>query len=251
MQRYTGPKRNAQTYPFPEQRLNLICYPGNNQKTFQNDDHLTDLQKKMFRDDNGELKTYYWIFISLSVVVSSLIMFLQTNFAMLFSMFFHLHLPVKMTEATLYSSITSITATIALFLFVFVALHVNNFYLLYFNISCWFIGCVVIISACRVSQFWLVSGNILIGLGISSAYPMYLAFVENRITVTNRISALQLFCACILSSLTPVLIGQYMEKNPIIFIWVNLGTICILIVVFISMHLMDLWIKAIESKCYD
>jgi MFS family permease len=252
-QTYTGPKRNANTYPFPEERMSLICYPVSAERKkeiakFEDETYLTDLQKVMYTSDNRELKLYYCVFISLACWNCSIVNFLQGNVSICLPIFLHYHLRLPMPEATMWASVSNITTCVVVFVFIFVAFRINHYYMLYTNFVIMMVGHLIMAFAAHLSKTWLTVAVIMMGFGANSSYPLMLAFIESRITVTNSISSLQCLATSFLISFNPILFGNNFVRDPLFFMWVNIGAIAMLIITFILMHMTDLWLKQIENK---
>ena len=162
-------------------------------------------------------------------------------------LFIHHHLQLPMPEATFYSSISSTTTCVVIFAFIFLSLKLNHNLLMYTNFALLAAGHLLMIYVHEKSWKFILA-LFLMGFGASSTYPLLLAFIEKRITVSSTISALTFFSCAIIISFNPILFGERFEKSPLFFMYVNLTAIISATIVFIFMHSLDIWMAKIRSK---
>lgn len=210
--------------------------------------HLNRRQRAIYSKDNLELKVYYWIFITLSSMEASLIMFIQGNISVFLPIFLHFHLHLSMAEATFYATIPNFTTCFVLIVFIVLAFRLDNCWMLYTNFILLTIGFLVMLFAVHLSKIWLIVSMLLLGFGSSSCFPLFLGFIEKRITISNTISALQCFASSILATLNPIIFGDLFVKDPLFFMWFCLVLLIFAIIIFITLHAMDIWLKHIHSN---
>lgn len=73
---------------------------------------------------------------------------------------------------------------------IFLSFKVNTVANIYFNFVAMFVGTVILIIFLRTSLLMVEIGIGLLGLGYSSTYPLLITFVEQRISLTNRVSSI-------------------------------------------------------------
>jgi hypothetical protein len=54
--------------------------------------------------------------------------------------------------------------------------------------------------------------------------------------VTNTIGSIFVFAGGLTCALSPSLVGQYIEANPLILIWFNLLCVTLCVLIFVSIH---------------
>jgi sugar phosphate permease len=77
---------------------------------------------------------------------------------------------------------------------------------------------VIILAFAEYSITVLWVGNILIGFGFSALSPAIFAYIREYISLTDRIGAIFTFSCASLNSISPLILGSFIEENPIIFI---------------------------------
>jgi len=119
-------------------------------------------------------------------------------------------------------SVLSMSITIGRLLNIFLTMCVKVQYMIFVNFTLLILGnFIMIISGTSISGAY--ASIVFIGLGFSSLYPFLISFVEERISMSNRMIAFMTFSAGIFQTPGPLLIGEYLEKTPDKFIVFNLA----------------------------
>lgn len=77
---------------------------------------------------------------------------------------------------------------------IFLSFKVNTVVNLYFNFIAMTVGTVILMIFLQSSLLMVEIGIGLLGLGYSSTYPLLITFVEQRISLTNRVSSIMGKC---------------------------------------------------------
>lgn len=75
-------------------------------------------------------------------------------------------------------------------------------------------------------------GSIMIGVGMSTVYPSLYAFVEKYLFVTETVSGIITISGGFVSSIYPVIVGNSVETNPEILMYVNYVSISVCYIAF-------------------
>ncbi|OTF69612.1 hypothetical protein BLA29_011460, partial [Euroglyphus maynei] len=86
-----------------------------------------------------------------------------------------------------------------------------------------------------------------------SVYASIYAFLEQKIRVTNRIGSIFVFAGGLTAAVSPSLVGQYIEANPLILVWFNLACCLLCLTIFVIIHL-TVYLqstKSLTTKSFD
>ena len=64
------------------------------------------------------------------------------------------------------------------------------------------------------SLYGVYAGMVLLGFGFSNSYPMMLALVEERITMSDRTMSLLNFTGAFFLVISPITVGYFLDSNP-------------------------------------
>lgn len=85
-----------------------------------------------------------------------------------------------------------------------------------------------------------VHGSIfLIGLGFSSLHPFLISFVEQRISMSNKLIAFMTFSSNTFTTIASLLIGNYLDSNAYKFISINLIITCFAFLFYIILYSLE------------
>lgn len=87
-----------------------------------------------------------------------------------------------------------------------------------------------------MSLLWV--GSIMIGVGMSTVYPALYAFVEKYLLITETVSGTITIASGLIASIYPVIVGNSVEKNPEILMYVNYVSIIVCYIAFILLFCM-------------
>lgn len=80
-----------------------------------------------------------------------------------------------------------------------------------------------------LTMFWTAS--ILLGIGLSTTYPSFCAFMEKYLVFTSGIASLIVVAATIGGAVYPLIIGSIIEKNVIVLTYTNFFSIAVCVIV--------------------
>jgi len=99
----------------------------------------------------------------------------------------------------------------------------------------------------NTSEQLLWIGLIVVGVGHSCVFPGIYAFLEERINVTNSVCGCFMFASSIATTTNPVLIGYYIESFPMIFVYINVVSLVIVLMIFVGLHSTDRSLRKQEA----
>lgn len=103
-----------------------------------------------------------------------------------------------------------------------------------------FAGNLVLISISNtILYFWggtsmtlLWVGSVMIGVGASTVYPAFYAFITKYLCVTETVSGIITVAGGLISAVYPVIVGNSVETNPEILMYVNYVSISVCYIAF-------------------
>lgn len=146
-------------------------------------------------------------------------------------------LNISPSTAAMMSSAAAFSFTIGRCLSIPLAIKLKPQTILYTNHVLMLLGTIILAIYANSSETMLWVGNIVLGCGFSSVYASIYAFLEQNIRVTNRIGSLFVFAGGLTAALSPSLVGQYIEANPLILVWFNLACCLLCLIILIIIHL--------------
>ena len=169
-------------------------------------------------------------------------------------------LDISPSTAAIMSSAAALSFTIGRGLSIPLAIVLQPQTILYSNHVLMLAGTMILALYSNTSELMMWIGNCILGIGFSSVYASIYAFLERQIRVTNRIGSIFVFAGGLTAALSPSLVGQYIEPNPLVLVWFNL--ICcllclaILVIIHFTVFLLDRRnggkpIKQISSEDYE
>lgn len=144
-------------------------------------------------------------------------------------------------EAGYVSSILQIMVTCARFVNIFLSFKVNTVVNLYFNYIVMIAGCITMMLYIDTNLFAVKIGIALLGLGYGSTYPLLITFVEQRITLTNRISSVMAFSSVFVLCISPFIVGNYIDAHPVSFVYITLAVAILALSFFTFLHVMEVF----------
>ncbi|CAG2115108.1 unnamed protein product [Medioppia subpectinata] len=119
------------------------------------------------------------------------------------------------------------TFTLCRLLAIFIVDFVGTTAAIWADIAIVMVSNFVLIFFGNTSEIGLWIGVSLMGIGTSSIFPTLLSFIEELFPVTSRIGSLFLVVACLGEFTIPFIVGYYVEKYPLILIYVTTIAICL------------------------
>ncbi|UXI22286.1 FAM76A protein [Sarcoptes scabiei] len=158
------------------------------------------------------------------------------------------------SSAAMISSAAALAFTIGRCLSIPLAIKFRPQTILYTNHILMLIGTILLAAYANTSERMLWIGNIVLGCGFSSVYASIYAFLEQKISVTNRIGSIFVFAGGFTAAVSPSMVGRYIEADPLILIWFDLICCLLCLTVFFIIHLtlfLDGKQTTVTTKSFD
>jgi len=117
-------------------------------------------------------------------------------------------------------------------------LKVPAHFILAFNLMILLISNAILLIFADSSVWALWSGAALLGIGFSTVYPSFCAYIERHLVFTNAIGSLMLVSGSLIGAVYPIIIGDQIKANATVLVYVNFFSIaCISIALTILLRL--------------
>lgn len=136
-------------------------------------------------------------------------------------------------------ALLSASTMIGRFVNILLSMKIGNQTFLFLNFSLIITGNCLIMIVGRLSLYGVYTGIVILGIGISNAFAMMLALVEERITMTDRIMSLLNFSGAIFLAVAPISVGQLLDKSPADFMLLSLALTLIALVFYIFLVMLE------------
>ena len=113
-----------------------------------------------------------------------------------------------------------------------VVLKILPQYIMAVNFTLVLIGITVLLTLGSWSLTWMWVGNICLGLGFSTLYPAFYAYLEKHLFVGDTIAAILVVSGGLISTLYPLIVKEYVDENPKILTYMNYVGFAVTIVAF-------------------
>ena len=87
-----------------------------------------------------------------------------------------------------------------------------------------------------VESVWV--GSILLGIGFSTTVPTVFAFLRAHLNITNMVGSIMLVGGSAAATCYPLIIGAHIETFANVVLWLNLATLCVSTVAFVTIILL-------------
>ncbi|XP_054166590.1 uncharacterized protein LOC128964056 [Oppia nitens] len=154
----------------------------------------------------------------------------------IYSPTYYQYIPLKLSaqKAAEILSVSSTTLTIGKLISAFIALKVKAHIMISYHIIILAVSmCILYFGQNSELMIWI--GNILIGFGFSCVWPAYFQFGEDFVGLTDAITSIFSFGSQIFPLLSPIICGPLIEKNPNVFLLLELAyfaTTCLIFYMF-------------------
>lgn len=185
-------------------------------------------------------RSYFVTIISLGALILCFYAGIELNtftYLQAFAVNIDLHL-TKSTGAFM-TSVVSASYTVSRGLSIFLATKFKTTTLLYFNLTMIGIGNVIVLINCNTNESGIWIGLIVMGFGFSSVFPGIYAFLEERINVTNTVCGFFMFASSLATTINPIIEGKYIESYPLVFLYINIVSLIICLILFGALHYTD------------
>ena len=115
---------------------------------------------------------------------------------------------------------------------IFVVLKVAPQYILAGNMFLMFIGNSILFSIGGSSVTWLWAGSMCLGIGFSTTYPAFYAYLEKHLFVSESVASIITVFGGLMSTLYPYIVGNRVEENPVVLNYVDYVSIVMISVAF-------------------
>ncbi len=130
----------------------------------------------------------------------------------------------KPTGAKITATFWGTFATIR-FLAIFAAMKLKTIHIMTASCTSSVIGAVILASAGNTSQEAIFLATAFLGAGMASIYASGMLWAEQYMTITNRIGAALTVASASGADVFPIVIGQYIEGDPMILMYFTVGLI--------------------------
>ena len=117
------------------------------------------------------------------------------------------------------------------------------------------IGSISLVIAGNLYKYVLCISSGLMGAGMASVYACGILWIEQHITVTNRIISSMVISGSIGADLFPIILGQFMASFPMILMYLQVAVVFMCIILFSSAYVITRMMKRNESienpNCLD
>lgn len=192
--------------------------------------------KKSLRDRMPPFITV-WLVVMGSLFLTFFVGMEQMHLQFLPTFAVNTELDISPSTAAMMSSAAAFAFTIGRCLSIPLAIKVKPVVILYTNHFLMLLGTILLAIYANNSEKMLWVGNVILGVGFSSVYASIYAFLEQQLSVTNRIGSVFVFAGGLTAALSPSVVGQYIEANPLILVWFNLACCLLCLVIFVIIHL--------------
>lgn len=154
-----------------------------------------------------------------------------------FAVYIDLHL--SKSKAAFMTSLLSAAFACSRGISIIIATRFKPMNMLYTNLILIGVGNGLLLVFANTSEHMLWLSLVLMGFGYSCVFPGIYAFLEERINVTNTLCGLFMFASSIATTVNPVILGYYIETNPLIFVYINLFSLITCLAIFMGLHSTD------------
>ncbi|XP_054163362.1 sodium-dependent glucose transporter 1-like, partial [Oppia nitens] len=153
------------------------------------------------------------------------------QFSPTYNQYIPLHLCAP--KAAFILSMMATCFTLGRFLSIFMAIKLKPETMLTYHYISILIALIVLLFA-QNSLIAIYVGNILIGFGLSAMWALMYSFMDQYIVITERISSILIFAVGILSATSPLLLGPYIQDEPIVLVYFSAACIAISVLSYIT-----------------
>ena len=160
----------------------------------------------------------------------------QFNYFPSFAHFSDLHLSER--KAAIISTGMAISFTVGRGVSIPLSHYLSPKLLIYCSLVVLLISEILFLLFANTSETFMWVANIIFGLGLSPIYASIYHMVEEVTPVTNLMGVLFIFMSGLTSSLAPIILGIYIESQPLIMVYFNLICVVLSIVLIIVIHVL-------------
>ncbi|KAI1288242.1 Major facilitator superfamily domain-containing protein 4B [Halotydeus destructor] len=176
-------------------------------------------------------KYYFFVVVSLGAIVLCFEGGIEMNtFNYLATFIINTELKISESKAAIMNGVLNGGFMVSRFISIFLATRMKTINMLYMNLTIIMIGNVLIWTCANLSEAGLWLGVVTLGFGFSSSWPGVFALIEERINATNIVCAIFMSATMLHAAIGPLIEGKFIDKTPMIFVYLNFvsGVICCL-----------------------
>lgn len=192
--------------------------------------------------EGDEKKTSRKFVITL-VLLNIMFMFVETGTEIGYSQMLTTYAvkgPLKLskTKGSFMTSTFWAAFTISRLASVFLAIKFSSFSLIIFDLITTFIGALILLFLGTREEWAVWLSTVILGVGIASFFPAAIGWLENYITVTNKIASSFTIGAAMGEMAVPYAISHYIEDVPEVLLYVVMTSCVLSSVIAFIMYLM-------------
>lgn len=187
-----------------------------------------------------EAKRYHWKLVAMGCVLLCCYTGLELstfNFIPEFAVVIDLRL--SKSKAAFLTSVMSGAFAANRFFSIIVASKIKPKKMLYMSFLMLLTGNSILLFFANTSEPMLWVGVILMGSGHSSVFPCIMSFLEQRVNVTTTVCGFFMLASAVSSGILPIVVGNYVESFPLIYVYVNLFLLTACFTVFSCLWTVD------------
>lgn len=215
--------------------------PQQNFEDMDFEDKKTEQKKSLFKEGaQSPRKTLILLF-------SMLFMFYNACEGLVFqfgpSYYRNMALRLSASKACGIMSVMATAYTVGRGLNVLIAIKVRPKHMLEYHFGILIVGFSALFFA-EHSVHVLTMANVILGFGFSAVFPAILAYFKQYIDISNKLGTILMFSSETMVSVTPYILGTFIERYSIIFIFIEIFYFALGVVIFILIiHLIK------KTKC--
>ena len=132
-------------------------------------------------------------------------------------------------------ALLSTSTTIARIVNIFLTMKISTQTFLFINFALMIAGNSLILAFGRFSLYAIYAAVVLLGIGFSNSFPMMLALVEERITMSDRVMAMLNLSGSVFLVISPIVVGKLLDTSPANFMLLSLSVTLIALVFYIAL----------------
>lgn len=177
------------------------------------------------------------------ILLSSLFLVTYSGTAIIYNQFLPTHLQTAYalppeTASYIHSTLNYVSSGARL-LSIFVAIRCPPQYLLFFNLSMFDAGSILLLLFAGQRDAIVWTGNIIIGLGMGGCTGPLFSFLNQKRLVTNVTGSVFVFSNGLTSVFVPLVVGNIMSTQPAFLVTFNVVCITIAICIFSAIYLLS------------
>ena len=130
---------------------------------------------------------------------------------------------------------------------ILISIKLSALYQMILSFTLCAIGSISLVIAGNLYKYVLCISSGLMGAGMASVYACGILWIEQHITVTNKIMSSMIISGSIGADLFPIILGQFMASFPMILMYLQAAVVFMCILLFSSAYVITRMMKRNES----